>query len=238
MPLPPALRDFPAVSVQFLALRTLCVLAVSASGDCRIDSLDGECFFAGPLAASPLPPLTSVTVARVREARNTVSLVVTALCRTIAIVDLDLVARAASFAPLPSPALPITAVTVVRSRKALRLAPAEGSPAVPGKWTLLAALADNSLTAYDLDERRVNRDLELAVFALPPEFARSVEPISTMFFSKKDMRWVLANREAAVACQIRIGETGETGETRETRDAKLENALMHWKGHRLERLME
>ena len=98
MPLPPALRDFPAVSVQFLALRTLCVLAVSASGDCRIDSLDGECFFAGPLAASPLPPLTSVTVARVREARNTVSLVVTALCRTIAIVDLDLVARAASLA--------------------------------------------------------------------------------------------------------------------------------------------
>ena len=150
-------------------------------------------------------------------------------------MEVNLTSQTTRWSPLPSPSLPITALTVLRSRRSFHFLPLSPESSLPGKWTLLAALADNTLTAYDLDEQCVNHAVDATIFTLPTQFLRAADPISSMCFDKKHMRWIVANRDVAISCQLPVEKEGIPAKIV---DPMLQTTMKKWKRDRIQRLLE
>ena len=198
--IPAGIRDFRCVSAKFVRLHSLCILAVDSAGKCVIFSVEGEREFQRSLFSDEeRPPVSSVLIADVDEAAEKVWLIITTFCHGVMLTELDVANDSFHVSPLPSPSLPITAMTVVKSEESVHFTATSLVELHSGKWNLIVAYSDNSIGGFDLEEQKVNREFNLATYRMPRDMVRAITPISNITFLPQERVLILANRDLAVA---------------------------------------
>ena len=172
---------------------------MDSAGKCVIFSVEGERELQCSLfSEEERPPVSSVLIADVDEAAEKVWLVITTFCHGVILTELDVTNDSFHVSPLPSPSLPITAMTVVKSEESVHFTATSLVELHSGKWNLIVAYSDNSIGGYDLEEQVVNREFNLATYKMPRIMVRAIHPISSITFLPKERVLIVANRDLAV----------------------------------------